>query len=319
MEKLYQDEKFKDITFKCSNGEVKAHKLILSTSGNSYFETLLSGNFPIPEIIHLEDVKSELFEELVHRIYAKTYYFKADGMSFAELIERYYFGKRFFCDDMSHEAYQGIKNIKLDTLSDEELEEFFNCVENDKHNYHINVNEISSEWLIDHVFGKFKDDKRFLTMLTHNHIDKKHITEILNHQDLTHNTFEVLFLLYWHFCNNLDIFNFFQRGFLEAVTAFKLIDCVHVHKHYSKRNYTRFKLNVESRIPLRLNFSMIISWDHDSNENRFLVRCFDPYVTKIEIYKSSWEDKLITDVPYEELFKKENAAKYKSYVVRAYF
>lgn len=319
MEKLYKDEKFKDITFKCSNGEVKAHKLILSTSGNSYFETLLSGNFPVPEIVNLEDVKIELFEELVHRIYGETCYFKADGMSFAELIERYYFGKRFFCDDMSCEAYRGIKNIKVDKLSDEELEEFFDCAEDDY--YSVNLNGISSEWLIDRVFGKFKDDQRFLTMLKHNNLNTAQIKKILYHQDLTHNIFEVLFLSYWGVCNNLDIFNFFQRGFLEAVTAFKLIDCVHVYNYYTDRHSMRFHLNVESRIPLRLNFSAIISFDHDSNKKRLLVRCFDPYITKREIHKSSWEHEndLITDVPYEELFKKENAAKYASYVVRAYF
>jgi hypothetical protein len=68
MNALFNDERFKDITFRCNDGELRAHKCVLAASSNEYFRAMFSGNLPVEDVIDI-DVSKDIFTIILDDLY----------------------------------------------------------------------------------------------------------------------------------------------------------------------------------------------------------------------------------------------------------
>ena len=134
MLKLYEDDRFKDITIQLDNGELKAHKCVLAVSSVVYFSTIFNQNWTetSSNVIKIEDCTVEAFEPLLmwcYRLGLRSKY---------NIIELLNISDRFCCDDFKKHLLELIYPITPQGLVKCDMIEYFrlNSPKYDKFLYH---------------------------------------------------------------------------------------------------------------------------------------------------------------------------------------
>ncbi len=90
LERLYTEEKFKDVCFICLDGNVKAHKAILYSSNIDYFKLLFSCS-------NTDEIKINVKVDILQKVIEYIYTSNIDELSTEDCIDLYYFVDMMIC------------------------------------------------------------------------------------------------------------------------------------------------------------------------------------------------------------------------------
>jgi hypothetical protein len=264
---MWTDEQFKDITFNCIGGSIKAHKIILKASGNKYFETLLAGNLPIQDVYDMTDVKLEYMTALLEDIYGinkgrHERVLDAENSLFQTAFEIFTFGQRFMFKAYEVKAGQMFGKIKVESLSDQEFDLFL--LISSENGIFLDYDKLSTPFILSKVYGvnnmmSNESFVRFVSRIIWK--DKDYEYMIIMDDRVTCQIFARFFASPFTLYSSQELMNFVKKGLLHFESACKILTL----KSIGLKNHQLYMVVKESN-PVNYEFTIIAARYDDAKQ-----------------------------------------------------
>jgi hypothetical protein len=276
---MWTDEQFKDITFNCIGGSIKAHKIVLKKSSNKYFETLLAGNLPIKDVYDMTDVKLEHMTALLEDIYSvnRDWVQDTEIVSFQTAFEIFTFGQRFMFKAYRSRALNKFAKIKIQSLSDQEFDLFLLIWS--ENNISLGYDNLSNPFILSKIYGpnSMVNNESFVQFILRISWDNPHEHDIIMDDRITCEIFAKFFKSPTTLYSNQELMNFVTKGLLHFESACKLFTL--------KLIGMPFNMKVKELNPVKYEFTMVVI-KNESNGGRFNIylklQSFDHKVMVLE-------------------------------------
>ena len=271
MDNLLKDERFKDITFKCMDGEIKAHKAVLAASENMVFKTMFSGNFTIPDVIEYPFAKVLWMEMLLMNIYTKMPRFIVGCMDkfntltddMKDISNILYFAEYFDFSDLRKILESKIRDCKIERLgNDIDFDKFLSLI-SDSSNLIVLGMKVDSEsipWILNKVYNeKMYKNELFMNFLRNSYLCYDNcFKDILMHPEVNNEIFVPLFDNSCDRQSDENILHFVARNLLDLRTAYIISRIRGIIK--MKNHNGKCQRNKIQDFPLKYEFTFEISY-----------------------------------------------------------